>query len=86
MEAVRRIEKPQRKGVTYFSVHDVWMFDATLDSKVCPLCRAYEKAPEWNGNVLRSEFPYLEITDENTILPHVHPNCRCILKRKLAGD
>lgn len=90
VEAKRRIDQPQRPGVTYFSVYDVWLFQAVMDTKVCTLCRHYEIANEWNGNVLRSEFPYLTILDENTIGGPgpdgdglVHPNCRCRLVRKI---
>jgi len=86
VEAVRRIEQPQRAGVTYFSVHNVWLFQAVMDTKVCTLCRHYETANEWNGNALRSEFPYLEIVDEGTVKANVHPNCRCYLVRKIGYE
>ena len=77
----KRIDFPTRYGVTFFSENDVWLFDATLDSKVCKVCRVAEEIGEFRGNNLRLNFPYWEIIDENTILPHVHPNCRCVLKR-----
>jgi len=89
-EAKKRIPNV-RTPTTFFSVHDVWLFQARMDTKVCPLCRAYETSNEWNGNVLRSEFPYLMILDENTIGGRdggdglVHPNCRCRLVRKLGA-
>lgn len=80
-EAKTRIDLPLRLGVTFFSENDVWLFDATLDTKVCPLCRAADEISQFRGNNLRMNFPYLEIIDENTIEPNVHPNCRCVLKR-----
>jgi len=74
-------------------VHDVWLFQAVMDTRVCDLCRKYETANEWNGNGLRSEFPYLRILDENTIGGPgsdgdglVHPNCRCRLVRSIGYE
>lgn len=90
-EAKTRIDFPLRPGVTFFSENDVWLYDATLDGKVCDHCRAAEIIGEFRGNNLRMNFPDLEIIDENTILPHVHvtlgwrsledDTCRCVLKR-----
>ena len=88
--AKKRIPVGQRPGVTYFSMYDTWLFDATLDSKVCDLCRYYEEWGEIRGDLLRTEFPFLVILDENTIGGPgvggdglVHPNCRCRLIRKI---
>ena len=81
-EANQRIPRPQRPGVTYFSVHDTWLFQAVMDNRTCDLCLHYEVANEWRGDQLRTEFPYLEIVDELTIKANVHPNCRCYLMRK----
>jgi len=92
-EAKKRIDFPTRYGVTFFSVHDVWLWQSALDSKVCPVCDANEDKGEFRGNHLRARFPYLVILDENTIGGPgaggdglVHPNCRCRLVRKLEKD
>ena len=81
---------PTRYGVTFFSIHDVWLYNAVMDSKVCLICRGHEATGEFRGNHLRARFPYLVIIDENTIggpEPDggglAHPNCRCYLTRKL---
>ena len=81
VEAVKRRPEPQRRKVTYFSELDVWLYDATLDNKVCVTCRRHEGKP-YRGNHLRARFPYLEILDVYTIHPHTHPNCRCYLVRR----
>ena len=91
VEAVKRIPPGQRPGITYFSVYDVWLFQARSDTKVCDLCRHYEEWGEITGNMLRAEFRYLTILDENTIGGQepdggglVHPNCRCYLMRQIS--
>lgn len=92
--AKKRIDFPQRPGITYFSVHDRWLFDARSDGKVCDRCRNYQRWSDAMGGLpgdhLRKEFPYLVIIDELTIggpEPDggglVHPNCRCLLHRKV---
>lgn len=85
VKAVRRIERPvawqPHKPVTFFSVHDVWLYVAVMDSKVCEQCRKYEDIGRFRGNHLRATFPYLEIVGTNTIMANVHPNCRCFLFR-----
>ena len=80
--AVKRII-PTRYGVTFFSVHDVWLWQSELDHKVCPVCRGHEESHEFRGNHLRAKFKWLIIVDETTIYPNAHPNCRCRLVRKL---
>lgn len=81
-EATKR--KPSDfEDLTFFSEEDVWLYDATLDSKVCVLCRTAEDIEQFRGNNLRMNFPYLEIIDKITIRPKVHPNCRCVLIRLL---
>lgn len=80
-EAKTRRDFPTRSGVTFFSQSDIWLFQAQEDTKTCPACNGAEDIPRWYGNHLRLFFPYLEIKDENTIEPHVHPNCRCVLVR-----
>lgn len=77
---------PTRYGVTFFSKHDVWLYHAVMDTKVCLTCRYYEEIGQFLGNHIRLIFPYLEIIDENTIEVNVHPNCRCYLARKLEAE
>lgn len=97
MRAVQEAKKRITPGVkhvpgedaTFFSVHDVWLYDARLDSKVCPVCRANEDYADahggFRGDHLRAHFPYLEIVDVATIKAKVHPNCRCLLLRKMSA-
>jgi len=80
-EAKKRIDFPIRYGTTFFSYLDFWMWQAELDTKVCPICLQHEKTEVFIGNHLRVKFPYLLILDENTIEPRAHPNCRCLLVR-----
>ena len=90
-EAKKRLDFPLRRGVTFFSENDVWLYDATLDGLVCDYCRTAEIIGEFRGNNLRLNFPDLEIVDENTLHPHNHvtlgwrtldtDTCRCVLKR-----
>jgi hypothetical protein len=65
---------------TYFSQNDLWLFAAVVDDHTCFDCQIYDKMV-YSGDELRSEFPYMEIIDETTILALVHPHCRCILTR-----
>jgi len=85
--AKKRRPEPWRTGVTYFSVHDIWLYQAIMDAKVCPICLAHEETGEFRGNHLRAKFPYLEIQDVGTIKVHAHmprdDNCRCYLIRKI---
>ncbi len=92
-EAKKRRLFPTRPSVTFFSIHDVWIWQSALDSKVCPTCDGYENMGEFRGDHLRAKFPYLVILDENTIGGPgdggdglAHPNCRCRLVRKLEKD
>jgi hypothetical protein len=68
------------QGVSYFSEHDWWYFQAISDDRTCWDCNGWDKTT-FTGEELLSVFPYLEIGDENTILAWVHPHCRCILIR-----
>lgn len=90
-KAQRRIEPEHRhrpgETATFFSEHDIWLYVAVMDAKVCEACRRNE---DWNdryggfrGTHLRAHFPFLEIIDVNTIAANVHPNCRCYLVRLL---
>ena len=82
--ALQRIPQPQRRGVTYYSDRDIWLFQSVFDERRCDVCGMFEDIEEINGGALRNMFPYHEILDENTIAANVHPNCRCYLVRKLA--
>jgi len=99
-KAKRRIAREDyRPGVTFFSAHDTWLYQAVYaptpkGNPTCPLCRNYEMMSDnmggFQGNFIRALFPYLTILDENTIGGPdpsgdglVHPNCRCKLVRKL---
>ena len=86
VDAVPRIPHPQRRAVTYYSVFDHWLFDATLDSRVCELCRACEEIGTFRGDQLRTWFPSHEIVDENTIRANMHPHCRCYLLREITEE
>ena len=72
---------PPDLKIPFFGKYDIWMYDAVLDSKLCDLCLEFEKTPRYLGNELRSNFPYLEVVDANTIKANVHPNFRCVLHR-----
>jgi hypothetical protein len=82
VEALKRIPTDTPARITYFSVHDEWVFTAVFDNRVCPHCLAFENQT-FTGNLLRAKFPYLEIVDLETIIPNVHPHCRCRLERVL---
>ena len=73
-------------STTFFSIMDRWQYNAIMDTRVCELCRQYEDFGEFNGAMLRTFFPYLEIVDVGLILAHVHPNCRCYLERVMEKE
>ena len=80
--ALKHIPEPRELyGLTYFSIHDIWLYQEVSDHKTCELCRRYAEHEDYHGNRLRMLFPYLEILDEYTIAANVHPNCRCVLVR-----
>lgn len=85
--AKKRKDFPLRYGVTFFSKHDTWLYQAIMDDRLCPICDRHDDTAEFNGLHLRAKFPYLEIIDENTIKVHAHlprdDNCRCVLVRKI---
>ncbi len=68
------------QGVSYFSEHDWWYFQAITDDRTCFPCNSLDKIT-FTGDELLAVFPYLEIGDENTLFAWVHPYCRCILIR-----
>jgi len=82
VEAIQRINIDVPKAITFFSVHDEWVYTAVYDNKVCLTCLDHENKT-YKGNEIRSLFPYLEILDLETIHPHTHINCRCRLERIL---
>ena len=88
VKATQRVPPEIPTGVTFFSRYDLWMYDATLDSKLCLDCLENESTPRYFGNELRPKFPHLRVLDTDTIggpEPNgnglVHPNCRCRLRR-----
>ena len=80
--AKKRRPEPQRPEVTYFSIWDEWVYQARMDTRVCPICTGFEDTYMFRGNHLRATFPELEIMDYLTIQVNAHPNCRCELVRK----
>jgi hypothetical protein len=75
------------KWASGFSVNVLWQFIPSWDSKDCRNCNEIALGvPFIAGNQLRSQFPYLEVRDENTINANVHPNCRCKLYREVEGE
>jgi len=86
-DALARIPLEYRGKISFFSVNDMWDFDAVLDTRVCESCEELEGS-SWTGDFLRQPFPNLVILDENTIGGPddgdglVHPNCRCRLRRQ----
>ena len=68
------------KGLsTFFSEYDVWDYGIT-NVNTCKVCEG-NMVGVYQGHELRSLFPYLVVMDEDTIAPHVHPNCACVLNR-----
>lgn len=67
-------------GLTFFSHYDHWYYITIGDVKTCDDC-APRDTRTYYGDLLRLEFPWLEVEDANSIKPHVHPNCRCELLR-----
>ena len=87
-EARSRIPKElQGKGLSWFSMFDVWTYiaEGPIDEN-CPKCMELD-AQDFQGSYLRAMFPDLVILDEDTIYPNVHmtlwgkPTCKCILRR-----
>ena len=77
--ATKRI--PVKFGnITFFGSEDQWTFIRSDHPNMCPECDSYH-LNTYFGNSIRSEFPWLQIRDENTIYPSVHPNCYCTLVR-----
>jgi hypothetical protein len=86
IEAVRVFEATKRipdkyQDTTFFSMNDWWLYFRSDAPNMCHQCDFYGGIYFFAGDKLRGDFPYLEIIDENTIEPHVHPHCGCILLR-----
>jgi len=81
VKAKNRIPDAYRHTFTFFSRHDRWVYHAVFDERQCNTCYQFTRYPVYQGNHLRALFPWLMITDPNTIEVWVHPNCRCHLHR-----
>ena len=60
---------------------EAWRFYQFLtrkDKKVCPQCSQYDLSI-MSRTEIENTFPYLEKVNQMFWLPHVHPNCRCVL-------
>ena len=68
------------RGPSYFSITDEWLYNTSEGPNVCEECTSYDNE-SFYGSDLRLEFPYLQVDDENTIYPSIHPNCMCRLVR-----
>jgi hypothetical protein len=66
---------------TYFAAKDEWFYIAVMDTRVCPDCGPRDKRT-YPGDMIRLEFPWLEVESSYSIHPHVHPNCRCLMLRE----
>lgn len=79
-DAKQRIPEEYRGAVSFFSWLDEWIYNTSEGGNVCEECRSLEQE-HFFGSELRGLFPWLEIENENTIYPRVHPNCQCKLIR-----
>lgn len=78
-EAKQRIPK-QFAGNSFFSRFDLYQYIAITDDRTCKTCMIYDRMIT-PGNYLRAYFPFMDIINDDQILPRVHPNCRCTLLR-----
>jgi hypothetical protein len=82
IEVVEAVAKAKRRipyrlrMFRFFSDWDLWDYEVVDDTKLCRPCRQHEDAT-YIGSKIRLLFPHLTIINQNTIHPHVHPNCRC---------
>jgi len=73
------------KGVvTFFSEYDLWDY-SNINYHTCQTCVG-NSSTVYQGDELRSLFPFLAILDEDTIYPEVHPNCTCVMRRVTNGQ
>jgi len=70
---------------TFFSENDWWQYGKSYGANMCHQCDFFGDVHFFSGTDIRLSFPYLEIVDEDTIYPWVHPNCNCILTRVLSS-
>lgn len=82
VKAAKRITIDVPEAITFFSANDEWIYVAVSDNRVCIDCLQYENQT-LTGAMLRTLFPFLEVADLETVLPHTHPSCRCRLERTL---
>ena len=59
---------------------DLFFYLAISDDATCYACDVLNGAVI-QGPELQRMFPYMEVSGEDQILPHLHPHCRCILLR-----
>lgn len=84
VKAVQAFEK-QWKPIdfsrsTFFGEFDIWYYMAITDDRTCQPCIMLDQGL-YKGWDIRKLFPYLEIVNDDQVLPHVHPNCRCTMLR-----
>lgn len=78
-------EELQGKGI--FSVNTVWHYKLEEGVENCKYCIAFD-GRDFLGNVLRLNFPDLQVYDENYIWVNYHQTlwekdtCRCFLYRE----
>ena len=87
VSALERIPE-EYKRQSFFGEYDLWLYVPVYDDKLCPKCEGFAHIQVFRGNELRrpDRFPYLVISDEDKILAHVHPNCRCELYRIVSPE
>jgi len=81
IQAVRAVQK--RLDVEpLFTPQTEWTFQAVPDDTTCPVCMSKD-LNIYYGDELQQKFPYLVVESNWVIRPMVHPNCRCMLMRKV---
>jgi hypothetical protein len=88
VQVVLAVEKarqriPEGSHKTFFGLNDWWQYDKSDSPHMCHQCDFYGDIKFFNGTDIRTTFPELEIIDDDTINPNVHPNCMCLLTRVL---
>lgn len=88
IQIVKVVKAVQRKPsefqtVSFFGRNDFWDYRAIMDDRICSACKKNERPLPYIGVHLRAKWPHLEIEDEDTIRVNEHPNCRCVLIRRL---
>lgn len=93
IEAVRKYEQRMAEKtwihhdteLTFFGVNDWWIYGQSESPNMCGQCDFYGNIKFFNGTDIRGTFPYLNILDDDTIEPWVHPHCGCLLTRVLGS-